>query len=263
MNNRDVLISRLKELRLPTMLAMWDELAKKGLEEGWSYLQYLSVLCDYEGVERQKRRLNRRLIEAKLPPCKSLESYDFSLIPSLNKAQVMSLTEGDLWIREGKNLLIFGPSGVGKTHLAAGIGEKLVLSGYRVLFVRTTELLQRLQAAKKEFTLPSELMKLEKYDCLILDDFGYVKKTEAETSLLFELISDRYESRSLVITCNQPFQEWNDIFDDSRMAIAAVDRLVHHGTILELKSESFRKREAKNRLDREVNKTEEQEACKN
>jgi DNA replication protein DnaC len=242
----------LKELRLPTMLSQWEDLAKKGIQDGWSYAKYLAVLCDHELAQRDSKRLERRLKEAKLPPCKSLEVFDFSAVPSLNKAQVLALADGDLWVKDAKNILLFGPSGVGKTHLAAGIGEKLAQSGYRVLFIRTTDLLQRLQAAKRDYALPAELSKLEKFDCLILDDFGYVKKDDMETALLFELISERYERRSLMITCNQPFQEWNQIFDDSRMAIAAVDRLVHHGVILELSAESYRRLTAESQRKKDL-----------
>ena len=143
------------------------------------------------------------------------------------------------------NLLIFGSSGVGKTHLATPIGEKLVESGFRVYFNRTTELVQKLQAAKKALNLPSALEKLDKYDCLILDDFGYVQKDELETSVLFELlICERYERKSMVITCNQPFKDWDRIFLDKQMAIAAVDRLVHHATIFEIEAESYRRKQA-------------------
>jgi len=119
-----------------------------------------------------------------------------------------------------------------------------VESGYCVFFSRTTELVQKLQAAKREYNLPSALEKLNKYDCLILDDFGYVQRDQTETSVLFELISERYENKSLLITCNQAFDEWDKIFMDKGMAIAAVDRLVHHATILELNVESYRKRSA-------------------
>jgi DNA replication protein DnaC len=153
----------LKELRLSTMLKFWEDLTQKSMTQGWSHARYLATLCDYELAERQRRKLSRYMAQSKLPLCKSLETYDFDLVPSLNKAQVMALSNGDLWVKDGKNLLIFGPSGVGKTHLASGIGERLIQSGYRVLFIRTTELLQKLQAAKRDFLLPEELSKLEKY----------------------------------------------------------------------------------------------------
>lgn len=244
----------LKELRLPTIARMWESLAREAMDKSWSSVRYLSVLCDHELAERENRRLSRRMAESQLPRGKSLETYDYTLVPSLDKNQVIGLASGDVWVKEGRNLLLFGPSGVGKTHLAAGIGEKLVETGYRVLFTRTTELLQRLQAAKRDLSLPAFLDKLDKYDCLILDDFGYVKKSETETNLLFELICDRYERRSLMITCNQPFQEWDQIFEDKRMAIAAVDRLIHHATLLEMSAESYRKRSAENRIKKERRK---------
>lgn len=238
----------LKELKLPTMGRMWDSLNKEGVEKGWSAVRYLSTLCDHEIAEREKRRLSRLLRESQLPASKSLETFDFKAVPSLKKGQILGLASGEVWIKDGMNLLLFGPSGVGKTHLAAAIGEKLIQAGNRVLFIRTTELLQKLELSKRDFLLPKALDRLDKYDCLILDDFGYVKKNENETRLLFELICDRYERRSLLITCNQPFQEWDQIFEDKKMAIAAVDRLVHHATILEMQAESFRKREAAARL---------------
>ncbi len=244
----------LRQLALPTMQALWEELATKAMDKGQHPAQYLKMLCEHELADRHSRRLARHMRESRLPVCKSIESFDFGAVPALNKTQIMGLASGDVWIENGRNLLIFGPSGVGKTHLAAGIGEKLIEAGYRVLFVRTTELVQKLQAAKSELTLPAALDKLDKYHCLILDDFGYVKKNGPETSLLFELISERYEHRSIVITCNQPFQQWDQIFEDKHMAIAAVDRLIHHGTILELSAESYRKREAEARLQKEAKK---------
>lgn len=242
----------LKELKLPTMGRLWEPLNKECIDKGWSAARYLSTLCDYEIAEREKRRLSRLLRESQLPLSKSLETFDFKVIPALKKDQILGLASGEIWIKDGMNLLIFGPSGVGKTHLAAGIGEKLIQSGHRVLFIRTTEILQKLELAKRDFSLPRALDRLDKYDCLILDDFGYVKKNENETRLLFELICERYERRSFLITCNQPFQDWDQIFEDKKMAIAAVDRLVHHATILEIQAESFRKREASARLGKNV-----------
>lgn len=238
----------LKQLRLPTMATLWEDLAREAQAKGWSPAKYLSTLCDLELSHRDSRRLKRHIKESLLPRSKSLDSYDFSKVPSLNQAQICALGSDDSWIKDGMNILIFGPSGVGKTHLAAGIGEKLVHAGHRVLFQRTTELLQKLQVAKRELTLNPFLDKLDKYDCLILDDFGYVKKDGMETGLLFELISERYERRSLLVTCNHPFQDWDQIFEDKRMAVAAIDRLVHHATLLEIKAESYRKATAIKRL---------------
>lgn len=234
----------LKELRLPSMGQLWKEISEQARSKGWSPERYLVTLCEHELADRQRRMQSRRFQESKLPRGKTLEGFDFEAVPGLNKMQIALLGKGDLWIKDNMNILIFGPSGVGKTHIAVAIGAELVANGYRVFFTRTTELLQRLQAAKQSLTLPSALEKLDKYDCLILDDFGYVKKNESETTLLFELISDRYERKSLMITCNQPFQEWGNIFEDTRMAVAAVDRLVHRANILDLQAQSYRRKEA-------------------
>ena len=140
--------------------------------------------------------------------------------------------------------MIFGPSGAGKSHLANALGIELVNQGVRVLFTRTTHLVQKLQLAKQTLSLPVMLKKLDKYDCLILDDFGYVQKDHHETNVLFELISERYERKSIVITCNHPFDCWDQIFQDKVMAVAAIDRLVHNDTILEMNVESYRKNSA-------------------
>ena len=168
----------LKELRLPSMGQLWRELGEQARNKGWSPERYLSALCDHEVADRMRRKLSRRLRESKLPRGKTLETFEFTIVPDLNKTQIVGLGKGELWIKGSMNVLIFGPSGAGKSHIAAGIGAELVASGYRVLFTRTTELLQKLQAAKQNLTLPSTLEKLDKYDCLILDDFGYVQKSE-------------------------------------------------------------------------------------
>ena len=156
----------------------------------------------------------------------------------------MALVAGDGWLERGANVLAFGPPGGGKSHLAAAIGRGLVENGWRVLFARTTDLVQRLQVARRELTLEAAINRLDKYHLLVLDDLAYVTKDQAETSVLFELISARYERRSVLITANQPFGEWNRIFPDPAMTVAAVDRLVHHATILELNVESYRRRSA-------------------
>jgi DNA replication protein DnaC len=246
MNKKEkaVLPLLLNQLRLSTINQMWEKFAIEAESKGWSYPQYLSKLCELEIIERDRRRLTRRMSEALLPRAKAIENYDFNAIKGVNKNQVLAIACGESWIKEGMNALIFGPSGVGKTHLAAAIGEKLVQNGFRVLFSRTTELVQKLQSAKKDLVLPATLDKLDRYDCLILDDFGYVQKDELETNVLFELICERYERKSLIITCNQPFKEWERIFIDKQMAIAAIDRLVHHATILEIEAESYRKKQA-------------------
>lgn len=240
-----ILPALLKQLNLPTMSRLWEQFNQEAIQNGWTPTRYLTTLCELEVSHRDNQRLARHMSEAQLPRGKSLATFDFTAVPSLNKGQVTAFASGDVWIKGGRNLLIFGPSGVGKTHLAAAIGEKLIESGYRVWFTRTTDLVQKLQVAKRDLTLPSTLAKLDKYDCIILDDLGYVQKDQTETSVLFELICERYENKSLLITCNQVFAEWDKIFVDKTMAVAAVDRLIHHATIFDLvEAESYRKRAA-------------------
>lgn len=243
----------LSQLRLPTMKRQWEEAAQEAGSKGWSHPQYLATLCEAEVSERDRRRLSNRMSEAQLPKGKGLETYDFSIVRGVTKEQISCLASGEVWIKEGVNVLIFGSSGAGKTHLAAAIGEKIVQNGGKVLFSRTTELVQKLQSAKQSLTLPSALDKLDKYDCLILDDFGYVQRDDCETSVLFELICERYERRSMLITCNQPFSDWEHIFVNKQMAVAAIDRLVHNAIILEIDAESYRKKQAIERFEKKRN----------
>jgi DNA replication protein DnaC len=237
----------LSELRLPGVKAIWPKLAALADKEGWPAARFLAALAEQEVADRARRRIERHMAEARLPTGKTLTTFDFESVPMLSKAQVMALAAGDVWLKTGANLLLFGPPGGGKSHLSAAIGLALVENGWRVLFARTTDLVQRLQVARRELTLESAISKLDRYDLLILDDIAYVTKDQAETSVLFELIAARYERRSMLITANQPFGEWGKIFPDQAMTLAAIDRLVHHATILEMNVESYRRREA---LDR-------------
>ena len=234
----------LNELRLPTIKTTWPTFTEQSDREGWPGARLLAVLAEHEIAERARRRIERHLLEARLPPGKTIDSFDFAAVPMVSKAQVMALCAGDRWLDEGANLILFGPPGGGKSHLAAAIGLALIEKGYRVLYTRTTDLVQRLQVARRELTLEDAIAKLDKYHLLILDDLAYVTKDQAETSVLFELISARYEQRSLLITANQPFGEWGRIFPDPAMTLAAVDRLVHHATIFELNVDSYRRRTA-------------------
>lgn len=234
----------LSTLRLPTIARLWQDLGQRADKEGWGAARFLAVLCEHEIHERHARRIARHLAESALPPGKTLATFDFASVPTLRKAHVLALAQGDAWLEQGANILLFGPSGTGKTHLAAAIGVALVEQGHRVLFARTTDLVQTLQAARRDLALPATLARLDRFDCLVLDDLGYVRKDQAETSVLFELIAERYERRSIITTCNQPFSEWNQIFPDPAMTVAAIDRLVHHATILELNTESYRRRKA-------------------
>ena len=234
----------LNELRLPTIKTLWPRFAETADREGWPAARFLAAIAEHELTERANRRIERHLAEAHLPPGKTLDSFTFEAVPMISKAQVMAMAAGDSWLAKGANVLMFGPPGGGKSHLAAAIGLALIENGWRVLFTRTTDLVQKLQVARRELQLEAAIAKLDKFDLLILDDLAYVTKDQAETSVLFELISARYERRSMLITANQPFGEWNRVFPDPAMTLAAVDRLVHHATIFEMNVESYRRRAA-------------------
>jgi DNA replication protein DnaC len=234
----------LNALRLPTIGRVWQEVGARADREGWGSARFLAALCEHELADRQARRIARHMAESGLPQGKSFATFDFAAVPTIRKAHVMALAEGDAWLEQGANILLFGPSGTGKSHLAAALGTALVDKGKRVLFSRTTDLVQKLQAARRDLALPGTLAKLDRFDCLVLDDLGYVRKDQAETTVLFELIAERYERKSLITTCNQPFSAWNEIFPNPAMTVAAIDRLVHHATVLELNTESYRRRAA-------------------
>lgn len=238
----------LKQLNLPCMHSHWEAVALEAEQAHWAYPDYLATLANRELASRQQKRIARHIREASLPVGKTLDTFDFQMGQSINAAQITAIANNNDWVKQGGNLVIFGPSGVGKTHIASAIGYRLAEQGVRVLFTPTTGMVQKLQQARRDYKLPDYLNKLSRFDVLILDDIGYVKKDEAETSVLFELIAQRYENHSLVITSNQPFSEWGQIFPDNIMAVAAIDRIVHHATIINVTDESYRRRQSAKNL---------------
>jgi len=234
----------LKELRLTAIAKAWPELAEKSIKEAWEPAQFLAELCELENNHRYENRLKRLLKESQLPTGKQLSQYDFSEIKGVTRQQLEQKINKLDWLRQGYNIILFGASGLGKTHLAAAIGHGLIAQSKRVKFTSSTALVQQLQKAREALGLEDALKKLDKYELLILDDIGYVKKSDSESQVLFELIAHRYERNSLLITTNQAFSEWDSIFGDNMMTVAAIDRLVHHADIYKIEGDSYRKKQA-------------------
>ena len=234
----------LNELRLSAMAKHWEIMNQKAIKEEWEPVQYLAELCGIEAAQRHENKLNRLLKDSKLPSGKQSQNYKFDEVEGITQLQLNHKTCDLDWLHQGHNILIFGASGLGKTHLASALGYSLIEKGIRVKFHTSTMLVQELQRAKEELKLSAALQKLDKYELLILDDIGYVKKDDNEAQVLFELIAHRYERGSLLITSNQPFSDWTSIFGDNMMTVAAIDRLVHHSEIYPLKGESYRKKQA-------------------
>lgn len=233
----------LTALRLPSFHRHWTSLAQCADTEGWPAARFLAALAEVELAERETRRIQRHLAESRLPGGKTLATFDFKALPAVPRARIEALAAGD-WVETGANLIAIGNSGAGKTHLLCAIGHALVEAGRRVFYTRTTDLVQRLQAARRDLALEATLAKLDRFDLIILDHIGYAQKDQAETSVLFELIARCYETRSFAIAANQPFSAWDRIFPDKAVAVAAIDRLVHHATILEMNVDSYRRRAA-------------------
>jgi len=234
----------LKELRLTAIAKSWSVLAEKSVKEAWEPAQFLAELCELETNHRYENRLKRLLKESQLPTGKQLSQYDYTEIKGATELQLQQKTTQLDWLKQGHNLILFGASGLGKTHLAAAVGHALIAQSKRVKFTSSTALVQQLQKAREALSLDEALKRLDKYELLILDDIGYVKKSDSESQVLFELIAHRYERNSLLITTNQAFSEWDSIFGDNMMTVAAIDRLVHHADIYKIEGDSYRKKQA-------------------
>ncbi len=233
----------LRALRLPTFARLHEEIAQKAEQEGWSFAQYLRHLAMLEVEERRRRRIVRNLKLSRLPGEKTLATLRKQRLPASVAKRLPTLCEGG-FVDRGDNILIFGLPGRGKTHVACAIGHELVRRGRRVLFVPTYALVQRLLNAKRELLLEKELIQLDRFDAVILDDIGYVQQDRDEMEVLFTFLAQRYERKSVVITSNLVFSEWDRIFKDPMTTAAAIDRLVHHATILEMTGRSVRAEEA-------------------
>ena len=240
----------LRALKLSSFQEAWSRMAIDAERGGWTFPQYLHELVQLEVQERDGRRCQRRLKESMLPLEKTLATLDRVRLPPKVLRMLPRLCEGE-FVERGDNLLVFGLPGRGKTHLVAAIGHELVRRGRRVLFVATALLVQRLLRAKRDLNLERELRELDRFDAVILDDIGYVQQDQAEMEVLFTVLAERYERRSVIITSNLVFSQWDRIFKDAMTTSAAIDRIVHHSVILEMTGGSIRNEHAKAQAARE------------
>jgi DNA replication protein DnaC len=242
----ELLEGSLRSLGLKGMLEAYEEVGEVARRESMSYEKYLEELVEREGQERSERRVERLRRQSRLPPEKTLESFDRGrLTPKLN-AQLSRLLEGE-FLQRSENVLAFGNPGSGKSHLLCALGQELVSGGHAVLFQPCSLLVQDLLRAKRDLDLAKALKKLRHFEVLLIDDIGYVQQSREEMEVLFGLLADRYERGSVMVTSNLAFSDWEKIFRDPMTTAAAIDRLVHHSVILELNLPSYRLEQAKRR----------------
>lgn len=241
----------LKALKLPTFNREYEKVAFECAQDQTDYPRYLLRLCELERIDRERRTIERRIRQARFPQTKSLDTFEFKAIPSLNKSMVLELARGE-WIERRENCIALGPAGTGKTHTALALGLAACQKNYSVLFVTAAALVHELMEARDERRLRVLQKQLDRVNLLIIDELGYVPFTAVGAELLFEVFSRRYEQGSTLVTSNLPFDEWTSVFGSERLTGALLDRLTHHVHILELNGDSYRlassrKRARKNR----------------
>ncbi len=243
-----LLAHHLKTLKLPTFLREYDKVARQCANEGVDHARYLLRLSELELIDRERRMIERRIRQAKFPAVKSLDSFDFTAIASLNKMLVMELARGE-YIERRENVIALGNSGTGKTHVGLGLGLAACQKGLSVGFITAAALVHELIEARDEKRLLRLQKRLANYKLLIIDELGFVPLSKTGAELLFEVFSQRYERASTLITSNLPFDEWTEIFGSERLTGALLDRITHHVHILEMNGDSYRLKQSRSRRD--------------
>ena len=241
-----LLAHHLKALKLPSFLREYDRLAKQCAEAGTDFPTYLLRLCEQELIDRERRLIERRLRAARFPTVKSLDSFDFTAIPSLNKLLVLELARGE-YIAQRENVIALGNSGTGKTHIGLGLGLAACQKGLSVGFTTAAALVHELMEARDEKRLRRFQKQLAGYRLLIIDELGFVPLSKIGAELLFEVFSQRYEQGSILVTSNLPFDEWPEVFGSERLTGALLDRLTHRVHILEMNGDSYRLAQSRKR----------------
>jgi DNA replication protein DnaC len=236
----------LKVLKLPTFLREYEKVARQCASEGADHVRYLTRLVELELIDRERRLVERRIRAARFSAVKSLDSYDFTALPSLNKLLVLELARC-AYIERQENVIAVGNAGTGKTHVALGLGLAACQKGLSVSFTTAAALVHELIEARDEKRLLRLQRQLAKVKLLIIDELGYVPLSPTGAELLFEVFSQRYERGSTIVTSNLPFDEWTSVFGSERLTGALLDRLTHHVHILEMNGESYRLKQSTSR----------------
>ena len=244
-----LLAHHLKALKLPTFLREYDKVARVCAAEGVDHPRYLMRLAEMEMIDRERRMVERRIKAARFPTVKSLDSFDFLALPSLNKMLVLELARSD-YVERRENIIAVGNSGTGKSHIALGLGLAACQKGLSVGFITAAALVHELLEARDEKRLLRLQRQLAGYKLLIIDELGYVPLSATGAELLFEVFSQRYERGSMLVTSNLPFDEWTSVFGSERLTGALLDRLTHHVHILEMNGDSFRLADSRRRSRR-------------
>ena len=244
-----LLAHHLKALKLPTFLREYEKVAQQCAAEGVDHPRYLMRLAEMEMIDRERRMVERRIKAAKFPTVKSLDSFDFLALPSLNKMLVLELARSD-YVERRENIIAVGNSGTGKSHIALGLGLAACQKGLSVGFITAAALVHQLREASDEKRLLRLQRQLAGYKLLIIDELGYVPLSPTGAELLFEVFSQRYERGSTIVTSNLPFDEWTSVFGSERLTGALLDRLTHHVHILEMNGDSYRLAQSKSRARR-------------
>ena len=240
---------QLRTLKLPSFVEHHEEVAERAGREGLGFNECLQQLVELELSEREVRKIERLRKRSGLPPDKTLANLDQERLPMKVRRQLPALCEGG-FAQRAENVLAFGMPGRGKSHALSAVGHELIQRGISVLWRPAYQLVQRLLVAKRDLALEAELRRLDRFDVVVLDDIGYVQQDREEMEVLFTLLAERYERRSVMITSNLVFSQWDKIFKDAMTTAAAIDRLVHHSIILEMTGRSFRTDAAKKRNSR-------------
>ena len=241
-----LLAHHLKQLRLPTVLREYDKVARECARDGVDHPRYLLRLLELELIDRERRLVERRIRQARFPATKSLDSFVFTAIPSLNKMLVLELARCEYILRR-ENIIALGNSGTGKSHVALGLGLAACQRGFSVVFTTAAQLVHQLMEARDEKRLLRLQRELQAARLLIIDELGYVPLSPTGAELLFEVFSQRYEHSSTIVTSNLPFEEWTSVLGSERLTGALLDRLTHHVHILEMNGDSYRLAHSKRR----------------